>query len=530
MGRGPRSALTRRAFRDARVRTVSFASLFAAVSYIQPVTYRHTYPTRLDRLGFARSFGDNKAIRLFYGVPHDLLSTGGYTAWRAGGTLVIFAAVYGMLGAVRALRAEEEAGRSEIVLSGILGRRSVFCCAMAAVAAGTLLLSVAAFAGLLLGGLPAGNSAYLVLAIICPAPVFAGIGAVASQLAPTRRGALELGLGALALAFLLRVVADTASAAGWLRWLTPLGWAEELRPFASVRPLVLLAPIAATSLLLALALRIDERRDIGTGVLAARDEREPRLGLLGSPTAFALRSERGTLLVWAASIGTFAFILGVISESISAAGISSSLRRALAKFGTSVLTPQGYLGFSFIFFVLALSLFAVAQVGAARHEEADEQLETLLAQPVSRSQWLSGRLALAGLSAAVLALVAGVLAWAGAASAGVGISLPRMLEAAGNLLPVPLLFLGLAALLYALTPRASAGISYGLVAVAFLWELFGALLGAPRWLVDLSPFEHVASVPAQAFRPGSALVMVAIGAAAGVGALVAFRRRDLLGA
>ena len=38
-------ALARHAFRDARVRTISFACLFAVIAYIQPVGYRYAYPT-----------------------------------------------------------------------------------------------------------------------------------------------------------------------------------------------------------------------------------------------------------------------------------------------------------------------------------------------------------------------------------------------------------------------------------------------------------------------------------------------------
>ena len=89
------------------------------------------------------------------------------------------------------------------------------------------------------------------------------------------------------------------------------------------------------------------------------------------------------------------------------------------------------------------------------------------------------------------------------------ISLPRMLEAGANCLPVALLFLGIAALAYAVVPRASAGIAYGLVTLAFLWHLVGALLGVPRWLVDLTPFAHVGLVPTQPFRTGAAAVMLA---------------------
>jgi ABC-2 type transport system permease protein len=360
--------------------------------------------------------------------------------------------------------------------------------------------------------------------------VCVGVGALASQLAPTRRVALELGGAVLGLAFLARVIADTSSGAGWLRWATPLGWAEELRPFSGPRPLVLMLPLAAAALLLAAAARIAAGRDVGTGVIRTRDSAEPSLRLLRTPTMQALRGERASLLVWLISVGAFAFILGTISASVSSAGISRSVQREIAKLGSgSILTPTGYLAFVFVFFILVVSLFACAQISGARREEAEGRLETLLAQPVSRRAWLGGRLLLAALAAAAISLVAGLLAWAGAASQGVTISLTRMLEAGANCLPVTLLFLGLAALAYALVPRASAGIAYALVTVAFLWTLVGALLGVPRWAVDLTPFEHVGLVPAQPFQAGAAAIMVAVGLIAALAAFVAFGRRDLIG-
>ena len=527
----PARALVGRAFRDARVRTVVFAYVFAAYSYVQPAGYRHAYPTAAGRRAFADSFAGNKGLRLFYGEPHDVVTVSGYTAWRVGGTLAIAAAIFGLLAAVRALRTEEDTGRLELVLAGVVGRRTVSLSALAAIAAGVLMLWTAELAGFLVGGLPAGGSAYLAFATASVVPVCVGIGAVASQLAPTRRIALELGGAAVGLLFLLRVVADTAGGAGWLRWATPLGWAEELRPFAGARPLVLLLPVAATVLLLAAAARIAAGRDVGTGVLPARDTAEPRLRLLSSPAAQALRTESGSLIVWTGGVAAFAYILGVVSNSISYADVSKSVQKEIAKLGSgSIVTPTGYLAFVFIFFVLAVSLFACAQVGAARQEEAEQQLETLLALPVGRSDWLGGRLLLAAAAGAAISFVAGLCTWAGAAAGGAHISLPRTLEAGGNCLPVALLFLGIAALAYAVVPRASAGIAYGLVALAFLWQLVGSLLGAPGWLVGVTPFAHVGLVPAQPFRAGAAALMLAIGAAAALGAVRVFRRRDLLGA
>src|SRR5215475_715479 len=132
-GRRARAAVARATARDARVRTIAFAYLFAVVAFIQPISYRHTYPTLADRLSFAHAFGANKAVVLFYGKAYDLLTVGGYSAWRVGGTLALFAAVFGLLAAVRAMRAEEDTGRAELVLAGIIGRRSQFGSAVVAV-------------------------------------------------------------------------------------------------------------------------------------------------------------------------------------------------------------------------------------------------------------------------------------------------------------------------------------------------------------------------------------------------------------
>jgi ABC-2 type transport system permease protein len=454
----------------------------------------------------------------------------GYTAWRVGGTLAIAAAAFGVLAAVRALRAEEDTGRMELVLSAPVGRRTTYLSAVAAIAAGIAILWFAELAGFLVADLDAGGSAYLALATASVAFVFAAVGALASQVAPSRRIAMGLGAGVAAVALLLRVVADTAEGAEWLRWATPLGWAEEVRPFTGAQPLVLLLPLALTASLFVVAGRIAARRDLGTGLIHARDSAPPRLALLSSPAAHALRSARGSLLVWTASTAVYAAILGVVSESVSSADISDDVQRQIAKLGAgSIATPSGYLALIFIFFILAVSLFVCAQVGSMRNEEEEQRLETLLALPVGRTRWLCGRLAVAVGGAAVLSAVAGFFTSAGAASVGVDISLARMLEAGANCLTVSLLCLGLATLAYAALPRAGTGIAYGLVTVTFVWQLVGSLVGASDWLVDLTPFAHVGLVPTQSFRLGAAAIMVAIGAASAAAAAAVFRRRDLLG-
>ncbi|HWC35463.1 MAG TPA: hypothetical protein VG650_11640 [Mycobacteriales bacterium] len=521
--------LVRRGLRDSRTRIVTFGYLFAVYAYVQPVGYRHTYKTPLERAVFVHSFGDNPGLRLLYGLPRRLDTTAGYTAWRVGGVLAVAAAFFGLLAAVRATRAEEEAGRTEVVLSAPVSRTTATTALWSLIAAGTGVVWVAEFAGLLIARLPAGGAAALATSTAAVSVVFAAIGALGAQLAGTRRGAMAVGGAAVAAAFLLRILADTVSGAGWLGWLTPLGWAERLQPSTGFRPWVLVLPAAATAVLAAVAARWSRSRDIGAGLFPGRDWAEPHLALLRSPALLALRTQRGVLIAWLGATASFLAILGVVSHSLSSADVPDNVRRQLEKLGVgSIITPKGYMSFLFLIVVLVITLFAATQISGLRQDEI-QHLETVLAGPIGRTAWLLQRLALTLLAAASLALTAGFAAWGGGVAAGIHLGLAGMLEAGANAIPITVLFLGPGVLAYGVAPRMAPGLTYVLIAVSFLWQLVGSLLSPPRWVLDLSPFAHLALVPTQRFQALSAAVMAGLGAVAAALAIAAFRRRDLIG-
>jgi NADH dehydrogenase len=83
----------------------------------------------------------------------------------------------------------------------------------------------------------------------------------------------------------------------------------------------------------------------------------------------------------------------------------------------------------------------------------------------------------------------------GPPAAGADVSFGDMIGAGANWLPIALALPGPRGLAFAIVPRVTTGISYGLVLVAFVWELFGSLLVLPGWTVELSPFHQVASSP-----------------------------------
>ena len=80
------------------------------------IGYRDTYPDEASRQQFAAAFQGNLALRLFYGIPRDLASVGGYVEFRVVGMMAVLAAAWAVFAAARALRGEEDAGRWELVL------------------------------------------------------------------------------------------------------------------------------------------------------------------------------------------------------------------------------------------------------------------------------------------------------------------------------------------------------------------------------------------------------------------------------
>jgi ABC-2 type transport system permease protein len=57
---------------------------------------------------------------------------------------------------------------------------------------------------------------------------------------------------------------------------------------------------------------------------------------------------------------------------------------------------------------------------------------------------------------------------------------------------------------------------------------FGQLLSFPQWLIDVSPFSHLALTPAEDARWGPVVVVAVVAAVLSVTGQVGFRRRDVL--
>ena len=516
-----------------------WGAVFALTIVSSIFAYESTYGTAAERAKLLTGLAANSGVRALFGQARAIDTVAGFTAWRTMGLLPLIAGVWGLLVATRLLRGEEESGRWDTLLAGPLTRPRATLASLAAIGLGTLALFVPTAAALLLAGalpgdMSVGGALWLALALCLAAPAFAAVGALTSQLAATRREAAALAGAIFVAAFMIRVAADGSATLGWLRWCTPLGWIEELRPLTGDHVLALLPLIAWTVGLVSLAAWIAGRRDAGAALLGHSDERTPRHVLLGSPATFAVRESLGGVIGWSLGLGLTAFMYGFLTKAVAdLARDSAGLRKHVTSTvgaQVDIASAQGYLAVVFVFLAVALALYAATHATAAREEEASGRLETVLAQPVARRGWLVGRMLAGIVCCALVAALMAFAAWAGAAVHGGGVTLPDMLEASLNALPAVVLFLGVAFLGVAFVPRHTGAVAFGAVGGAYLWEQTGALVQAPGWTLAVSPFHWLALVPAEPFDVVASLAMVAIGLAAAAVAVETFRRRDLVSA
>ena len=85
---------------------------------------------------------------------------------------------------------------------------------------------------------------------------------------------------------------------------------------------------------------------------------------------------------------------------------------------------------------------------------------------------------------------------------------------------------GLARVLYGLRPRLASLAWVGLV-LAVVVMLFGEVLRMPEWLQDVSPFHHLALVPAADFRWTPFVALLGVAVLLSATGQVLFGRRDI---
>lgn len=498
---------------------------------IEVAAYRVAYPNGVDPAQFAM-FLDNPVVRMMQGVPSALDVAGGYMVWDGGWIMQIVLAVWAVLTTTRLLRGDEDSARGDLVLAGRVRPSVHTAAALATVCGEALVIGVVAAVALVASRQNVQGSILFGAGLAGVTATFAGVAAVTSQLVQPRRRAAGLAAGVIAAAYVVRMVGSSTDERLWARWATPLGWVDVLDPFGRADWRALVPPVLVPVVLAVAAVLLRARRDQGGALLASDADRAPRLRMLGNPLAFAWRSNLAVLIAWGSGVVVFGLVMGaLVGTMVDWLAQDEDYQRMFQQMGLDAArSTLGFLAVLAMMFGLTIALQVAWRVGAVRAEEESGLAEVMLAHPVSRTRWLAGHVALAAGGGLALTLLAGSAVWVGCVASGLdSVSWWQATSSLLNAAPVIVLVGGLSVLAFGVAPRLTVAVPVTAAVVGYLLTLVGPALKWPQWVVDLSPFTHLALVPAEPWAATSGTVMAGLGVLSATAGLVAFRHRDIVG-
>ncbi len=485
-----------------------------------------TYTTPEQLASYGAAVG-SKAMSAINGTPYGATNLGGIAA----NEFAFLAAVAFPLMAThliaRATRGPEESGLLELVRS-----RSVARWAPAVAAA---ILAVLAFVlvglgmwGTLLGyGVDTADSALYASSLVGLGVVWTGIALCAAQWVRRTGRVYTISLLVLGVAYGTRAVGDVRDN-GW-KWLSPLAWQQETRPFDTdprAWPLVLAFGVGIV--LIGVGLRAAATRDLGSGLMASRPGPE-RAGLVaGSVLGRAVVEHRSSITGWTLGGLAVALVFGPLVRDVGAAVAGNpQLGEALGGTGSGAEATDVYLSLTITLLVLMAGGFVIGAVGRLRAAEQGGRLETTLSQPIGRSSWLGAHIAVIAAGLLIVTVlpvfVFGLLvAHQLSDSTQIGHTLTAGLE----YLPAIGVLGGFALLLFGWYPRLQS-LAWLLLGYTTAIAFLGGILDLPDAVLRVSPMYSVGNVPLEPVSTTGVTVLAVLAVALVAAAMAGFRRRDV---
>ena len=519
--------LTGFVLRRDRVRILLWFAAIVGLIVVTAASITGLYDTPEQLESYARTVRGNSALIIQAGPGYglDQPTTGAVMMNELSVSTIIAVGLMGVFMVVRHTRTEEESERAELVRAAPVGRDAPLAAAMIGTAIAEAVVATGAALALVAYGLPTTGSVAFGLAVFGAGLVFAGVAAVAAQVASGSRAALGLGGVAIGVAFVLRAIGDVGN--GMLSWLSPIGWAQAIRAFADERWWVLLLPVSASTALVAGAVALQGHRDFGAGLMAQRPGAAAAAPGLSSPLGLAVRLQRASVVSWAIGLGLIAFFYGIVADQAeSILQDNPEMEDFFIQLGQGSIV-DAFLSTAALIIGLMATGFTISSVLRLRSEEMAGRTDALLAAPVARRVLARSHLVVATVGTVIVMAVAGFGVGLGYALVAGDVGEVARNTAAGLVMvPAMLVFGALAFALYGVSPRWSP-VVWALFTWALVAGMLASVLNLPDWTLNLSPFQHVPALPAapMSWLPIVVLLLVA-------GALVSFGmwaldRRDM---
>ncbi|MGN6126180.1 MAG: ABC transporter permease [Humibacter sp.] len=510
---------------------MAFSVLFVAAALAS------TYNTEALRTDVVRLAATNPTLLALRGDP-DGTSAGAFFVMEIGAYLGILVGFMNTFLAVRHTRADEQAGRTELVLATRASRGSMTgSTLMLAVMANIAVGLFGALAAMATGYDPYG-SIVLGWALATTGLAFFAIGLLFAQIFSTSRAANGWGTAAIGLFW---VIAAAGNATGKVSsdglhvtpgaaiWFSPIGWALRTLPFTQNLWWPGLLSLGLAVVLVVIAVMLQNARDTGAGLVAARLGRATATAVLGGPIGLAWRLQRGSIIGWGIGAVLGAAAIGGLGKTLNdTISQNAQVSKAIEEMGTGHGTVfEVFIGVMIALIGLVVAGAAVQTAMRLRQEEAATTAETVLATGVSRLRWFVSYVIVGLVASAVILLISGVVA--GLALANIDTNLVgQTIVLAIAQLPAVAVYMGVTALVFAVLPKATIPVGWAVFGFGLVLGEFGSLLNLPDWVRQIAPTAHTPVPPLSTADWSGTWWLIGIAIVAFVAAGAIFTRRGLV--
>ncbi len=520
--------LTRLALRRDRIWWPAWIVLISLQVLAIAGAYESIFPTQQSRLILGSTMGNNTSLRAMYGPAFDLTSAGGFTAWRIGGFAAAFIALMSLLAVIRHTRAEEEAGRLELLRSAVVGRHAPLAAALLVTVGANVVLAAIIIVGLISENVPVAGAVALGVGFLGCGVVFAGVSAVTAQISENARPARGMAAAVLGVAYLLRAVGDSTQSATWMSWLSPIGWAQQVRPFAGERWWALALPLVVGVALIALGVFLEGRRDFGAGLRQSPLGPERAASGLSTAAGLAWRLQRGSLLAWTIGVAIFAGAIGSVANGVlDIFKGNPQLEQILRQIGGGQSLIDAFFAAVLPVMATVATIHSMQAMMRLRSEETETRAEQVLGTAVTRTRLLVSHLVHAVASPLILMTTVGLSAGGAYAASAHDVSkVWAVLGGALVLVPAMWVLTGVTMALIGTAPERSVLAWGALITFGVLGQL-GPILKLPEKVLRISPFANVPQLPGAQLEILPLLALTSIALLLTALGINGFRRRDI---
>src|SRR5690625_2125045 len=442
----------------------------------------------------------------------------------------IAVAIMSILFVVRHTRADEEAGRIELIRSFPTGRLANLSATIIVAFGINILLAMllgGSLAVLQIESMDLVGSLTFGAAIVSTELIYTSISALFAQLTENSRGARGYAFLVLIMTYLIRAIGDVGNEA--VSWISPLGWVLESQAYVENNLGPILLTLAVALVLTGFAFYLYAIRDLEAGFLPSRPGRKHASFMLQGPFGLLLRIQRTGLIAWA--IGMFIF-------GVSYGSVMGDLESFFAEneMFQQMITPEA--GFTLTEQFITMLMSVLAMLGTIPvlmavlklvGEERKGRTEHILARVVSRFRLLFSGLLIALLASFFMLSLSGIGLWsAGNAVVDGGMDFGRIYAAAMIYLPAVWVMIGIAVVLIGFLPRLTSLIWVYLI-YSFLVVYMGGLFDFPSWMEKLTAFGHIPQIPVDEMDYMKVITMTLIAIVLiGIGC-IGYRKRDIEG-